>query len=233
MARLSSTLCPTGRRRRKSPTRSRQLPTSVVWRSVSSSEAMSSGTGLMVPDSDPRAAHLAQTCVAVLRDQLTAGTRHGSVPVRKALFGALIDSTWCTSSTTYGPRSGSTMPPTALSPTGADDAQVGGRKRQRTACGPQAVLFGGAEGTRTPDPLHAMQVRYQLRHSPARNPSCGSPLWGRQSLARYPRRSPNRGRRTLRPRRSRRRSASPACPRAARPSGSCAGRRCPSRPRAG
>ena len=28
--------------------------------------------------------------------------------------------------------------------------------------------FGGAEGTRTPDPLHAMQVRYQLRHSPAR-----------------------------------------------------------------
>ncbi len=28
------------------------------------------------------------------------------------------------------------------------------------------VLFGGAEGIRTPDPLHAMQVRYQLRHSP-------------------------------------------------------------------
>ena len=27
--------------------------------------------------------------------------------------------------------------------------------------------FGGAEGTRTPDPLHAMEVRYQLRHSPA------------------------------------------------------------------
>ena len=26
--------------------------------------------------------------------------------------------------------------------------------------------FGGAEGIRTPDPLHAMQVRYQLRHSP-------------------------------------------------------------------
>src|SRR3954462_3622218 len=24
----------------------------------------------------------------------------------------------------------------------------------------------GAEGIRTPDPLHAMQVRYQLRHSP-------------------------------------------------------------------
>jgi hypothetical protein len=28
--------------------------------------------------------------------------------------------------------------------------------------------FSGAEGTRTPDPLHAMQVRYQLRHSPVR-----------------------------------------------------------------
>ena len=29
------------------------------------------------------------------------------------------------------------------------------------------VFFrSGAEGTRTPDPLHAMQVRYQLRHSP-------------------------------------------------------------------
>ena len=27
--------------------------------------------------------------------------------------------------------------------------------------------FGGSEGTRTPDPLHAMQVRYQLRHRPA------------------------------------------------------------------
>jgi hypothetical protein len=28
--------------------------------------------------------------------------------------------------------------------------------------------LSGAEGTRTPDPLHAMEVRYQLRHSPAR-----------------------------------------------------------------
>ena len=29
-----------------------------------------------------------------------------------------------------------------------------------------AFSMSGAEGTRTPDPLHAMQVRYQLRHSP-------------------------------------------------------------------
>ena len=29
------------------------------------------------------------------------------------------------------------------------------------------IVFCGAEGTRTPDPLHAMQVRYQLRHSPS------------------------------------------------------------------
>lgn len=28
--------------------------------------------------------------------------------------------------------------------------------------------IGGPEGTRTPDPLHAMQVRYQLRHRPGR-----------------------------------------------------------------
>ena len=28
-------------------------------------------------------------------------------------------------------------------------------------------FIGGAEGIRTPDPLHAMEVRYQLRYSPA------------------------------------------------------------------
>src|SRR5665811_1406306 len=36
----------------------------------------------------------------------------------------------------------------------------------------------GAEGTRTPDPLHAMQVRYQLRHSPARLIARVPPWWG-------------------------------------------------------
>jgi uncharacterized protein YraI len=30
----------------------------------------------------------------------------------------------------------------------------------------QTNKTSGAEGIRTPDPLHAMQVRYQLRHSP-------------------------------------------------------------------
>lgn len=30
----------------------------------------------------------------------------------------------------------------------------------------QGFILRGAEGTRTPDPLHAMQMRYQLRHSP-------------------------------------------------------------------
>lgn len=31
-------------------------------------------------------------------------------------------------------------------------------------------VFSGSEGTRTPDPLHAMQVRYQLRHRPELRP---------------------------------------------------------------
>src|SRR3981081_4603774 len=30
----------------------------------------------------------------------------------------------------------------------------------------QATKLSGAEGIRTPDPLHAMEVRYQLRYSP-------------------------------------------------------------------
>jgi hypothetical protein len=31
---------------------------------------------------------------------------------------------------------------------------------------PDYLVGGGAEGTRTPDPLVANEVRYQLRHSP-------------------------------------------------------------------
>ena len=27
-------------------------------------------------------------------------------------------------------------------------------------------MMSGAKGIRTPDPLHAMEMRYQLRHSP-------------------------------------------------------------------
>ena len=30
----------------------------------------------------------------------------------------------------------------------------------------EPCALGGAEGIRTPDPLHAMEVRYQLRYSP-------------------------------------------------------------------
>ena len=42
-------------------------------------------------------------------------------------------------------------------------------------------LSSGAEGTRTPDPLHAMEVRYQLRHSPAAQP--GNPVGNQEILA--------------------------------------------------
>src|SRR4051812_42974711 len=38
------------------------------------------------------------------------------------------------------------------------------------------VACGGAEGIRTPDPLHAMEVRYQLRYSPAAAHDRGLPL---------------------------------------------------------
>ena len=39
-----------------------------------------------------------------------------------------------------------------------------------------AVIEGGAKGTRTPNPLLAKQVRYQLRHGPrSLTPSKGVP----------------------------------------------------------
>ncbi len=45
------------------------------------------------------------------------------------------------------------------------------KNRRNRAIDPYSSGFvGGAEGTRTPDPLHAMQVRYQLRHSPKPSP---------------------------------------------------------------
>jgi anaerobic selenocysteine-containing dehydrogenase len=37
---------------------------------------------------------------------------------------------------------------------------------RRVRVRPLRYRCSGAEGTRTPDPLHAMEVRYQLRHSP-------------------------------------------------------------------
>ena len=36
----------------------------------------------------------------------------------------------------------------------------------------------GAEGTRTPDPLHAMEVRYQLRYSPELREAEAYPMRG-------------------------------------------------------
>lgn len=51
--------------------------------------------------------------------------------------------------------------------------RVGSSSLSDKAIGPRTAvrgpIFGGAEGTRTPDPLHAMEVRYQLRHSPVGN----------------------------------------------------------------
>ena len=39
--------------------------------------------------------------------------------------------------------------------------------RRDSPGGPDLLFLGGAEGIRTPDPLHAMEVRYQLRYSPS------------------------------------------------------------------
>jgi hypothetical protein len=44
------------------------------------------------------------------------------------------------------------------------EGQTNLRRRYDTAS--DLLFLGGAEGIRTPDPLHAMEVRYQLRYSP-------------------------------------------------------------------
>jgi len=53
-----------------------------------------------------------------------------------------------------------------VSPTRRCQATNSSRNRLFTTIPTIAAEFGGSEGTRTPDPLHAMQVRYQLRHRP-------------------------------------------------------------------
>ena len=50
---------------------------------------------------------------------------------------------------------------------------------------PLALTHCGAEGTRTPDPLHAMQVRYQLRHSPELSKTPGGNLQREITPSRY------------------------------------------------
>ena len=60
------------------------------------------------------------------------------------------------------------MTPTAVLPssTGTKEPLSGDRKG--------ALTCGGAKGTRTPNPLLAKQVRYQLRHGPQQGLSPGS-----------------------------------------------------------
>src|SRR5215471_19871398 len=53
-----------------------------------------------------------------------------------------------------------------LAPTMASQARQHLSSRDRTLHLTCKNLVGGAEGIRTPDPLHAMEVRYQLRYSP-------------------------------------------------------------------
>src|SRR5215471_7526485 len=53
-----------------------------------------------------------------------------------------------------------------LAPTMAPQARQRLSSRDRTLHLTCKNLVGGAEGIRTPDPLHAMEVRYQLRYSP-------------------------------------------------------------------
>ncbi len=73
------------------------------------------------------------------------------------------------------PRSGS-LPAATTTPTPTASPEVArrpappSRSLDRAGRPASRSTERGAEGTRTPDPLHAMQVRYQLRHNPMRLP---------------------------------------------------------------
>ncbi len=56
---------------------------------------------------------------------------------------------------------------------------------------PDLQKLGGAEGIRTPDPLHAMEVRYQLRYSPVNRI-----IWSRWTGTAYRLHPPTRTNRT-------------------------------------
>jgi len=97
------------------------------------------------------------------------------------------------------PTAKPTTAPEGVQPSGLrqDRDQRRARRRTRPAESPSAgsrhgpssnTNACGAEGIRTPDPLHAMEVRYQLRHSPwaMRNRAAGTPDYSRPSPATAP-----------------------------------------------
>ena len=64
------------------------------------------------------------------------------------------------------PTSGTSLVPARMRVGDAPDPHPHHVRDRAVASAPAPIACGGAEGTRTPDPLVANEVRYQLRHSP-------------------------------------------------------------------